>query len=267
MSSFGGTVKLTGESEYKKALSQINDNLKVLNSEMKVVTSQYDKNDKSALNLTQQNEVLSRKLAEQRDKVDILRQALAEAEEETGENSATSKKWQTELNNAQAELNSLIKKIDDNKQAMEESANATEDNAESVEDLGKEAEESGEKALSLGDIIKANLISDAIIGGIKALGNGIKSLGNAMTESLSAGAEYADNILTLSAQTGLSTDTLEKYSAVSELADVSLETFTGSLAKTTKAMGEAQKGSSKYVEAYDKLGVKVTDANGNLRDS
>lgn len=267
MSSFGGTVKLTGESEYKKALSQISDNLKVLNSEMKVVTSQYDKNDKSALNLTQQNEVLSRKLAEQRDKVDILRKALSEAEEETGENSATSKKWQTELNNAQAELNSLIKKIDDNKKVMEESANATEDNAESVEDLGEEAEKSGEKTLSLGDIIKANLISDAIIGGIKALANGIKSVGSAMTESLTAGAEYADNILTLSAQTGLSTDTLEKYSAVSELADVSLETFTGSLAKTTKAMGEAQKGSSKYVEAYEKLGVKVTDSNGKLRDS
>ena len=46
--SFGGTVKLTGESEYQKALRGITDNLKVLNSEMKVVTSQYDKNDGSA---------------------------------------------------------------------------------------------------------------------------------------------------------------------------------------------------------------------------
>lgn len=39
---FGGTVKLTGESEYRRALSNISNNLRVLSSEMKVVTSQYD---------------------------------------------------------------------------------------------------------------------------------------------------------------------------------------------------------------------------------
>ena len=41
--SFGGSVKLTGESEYQKALRGISDNLRVLNSEMKAVTSEYDK--------------------------------------------------------------------------------------------------------------------------------------------------------------------------------------------------------------------------------
>ena len=55
--SFGGTVKLTGESEYQKALSGITDNLKVLNSEMKVVTSQYDKNDNSSQKLKATSEV------------------------------------------------------------------------------------------------------------------------------------------------------------------------------------------------------------------
>ena len=34
--SFGGTVKLTGESEYRKALKEISNNLKLLSSEMKL---------------------------------------------------------------------------------------------------------------------------------------------------------------------------------------------------------------------------------------
>ena len=267
MSSFGGTVKLTGESEYKKALADITSNLKMLNSEMKVVTSAYDKNDKSVENLSSQNEVLNKKIDEQKKRVNVLTEALEKSKAETGENSDTTKKWQVELNNAQADLNKLNREVEQNEKAMDEAASATKDNAKAVEDFGEEAEKSGEKALSLGDIIKANLISDAIKGGLQALANGIKAVGSAMSESLSAGAEYADNILTLSAQTGLSTDTLEKYNAVAELADVSMETFTGSLAKNVKAMSEAQKGSTKYVEAYDKLGVKVTDANGNLRDS
>ena len=90
---FGGTVKLTGESAYKKALVDITSNLKVLNSEMKVVTSQFDKNDKSTSNLSQQNDVLNKKIAEQKDKVSILTKALADAEQETGKNSSTSQKW------------------------------------------------------------------------------------------------------------------------------------------------------------------------------
>ena len=267
MSSFGGTVKLTGESEYRQALKDISSNLKVLNSEMKAVTSQYDKNDKSVENLSSQNEVLNKKVEEQERKVKLLKQALEDSANETGENSETTKKWQVELNNAQAELNTLNRKINENADAMKEAEQGTKEEADAVEDFGKEADKSGEKALSLGDIIKANLISDAIKGGLTALVDGFKAIGSAMGECLTGGAAYADNLLTLSAQTGLSTDTLEKYNAVAELADVSIETFTGSLAKTTKAMGEAQKGSTKYVEAYKKLGVSVTDANGNLRDS
>ncbi len=267
MSSFGGTVKLTGESEYRKALSEISSNLKVLNSEMKSVTSQYDKNDKSVENLSSQNEVLNKKIEEQEKKVSILKDALAKSKEETGENSNQTKKWQTELNNAQAELNTLNRKVDENANAMKEAEKGTKEEADAVEDFGKEAEKSGEKALSLGDIIKANLISDAIKAGLSALADGFKAVGSAMGECLTAGAAYADNILTLSTQTGLSTDTLEKYSAVAELTDVSLESLTGSMAKNVKAMGEAKDGSAAYAEAYEKLGVSVTNADGSLRDA
>ena len=176
---FGGTVKLTGESEYKKALADITSNLKVLNSEMKVVTSQFDKNDKSTSNLAQQNDVLNKKIAEQKDKVGILTKALADAESETGKNSSTSQKWRVELNNAQAELNKLVKNVDDNEKAMKDSANATDKNTDAIDKFGKEADESGQSALKLGDIIKANLISEGIMAGIKGLASAIKGVGSA----------------------------------------------------------------------------------------
>ena len=252
-SSFGGTIKLQGESEYKKALADITGNLKVLNSEMKVVTSQYDKNDKSAESLGAQNEVLNKKIEEQKNKVELLSKALADAETETGENSSTTKKWQIELNNAQAELNKLVKTSSDNTKAMEESADAT-------EDFGDKAKDSGQKALSLGDIIKANLISEAVIGGVKALASGIASVGSSMTEALTNGASYADNILTLSTQTGIASDKLQKYQAISELTDVSLDTVTGSMAKMTKSL-------ETNADTYKNLGVSIYDANGQLRDS
>ena len=156
--SFGGSVKLTGESEYQKALRGIADNLKVLNSEMKVVTSQYDKNDNSSQKLKATSEVLNKKIAEQESKVGILKEALAKAEQETGKNSDTTKKWQIQLNNAEAELNDMNKELKDQHGNLDKS---------------------GEKALKLGDIIKANLISEGIMAGIKGLGKAISSVGSA----------------------------------------------------------------------------------------
>ena len=156
--SFGGSVKLTGESEYQKALRGISDNLKVLNSEMKVVTSQYDKNDNSSKKLKATSEVLNKKIEEQKAKVRLLETALAEAERETGKNSTTTKKWQMELNNAKAELNDFNKEL---------------------KNQHGHFDKSGEKALKLGDIIKGNLISEGIIAGIKGLGSAIGKVGSA----------------------------------------------------------------------------------------
>lgn len=157
--SFGGSVKLTGESEYQKALRGIADNLKVLGSEMKVVSSQYDKNDNSSQKLKATSEVLNKKIEEQKSKINVLKSALAQSEQETGKNSSTTKKWQTQLNNAEAELNDMNKELKDQHDNLDKSS---------------------DKTLKLGDIIKANLISQGIISGIKAVGSAIKTIGSSL---------------------------------------------------------------------------------------
>ena len=119
-SSFGGVIKLKGESEYRKALSSITSNLKVLTSELKVVTSQYDKNDKSVESLSSQNEVLTKKIVEQKEKVITLSKALSDAIKETGENSETTKYWRVQLNNAQSDLNKLKVNVDNNTKSIRE---------------------------------------------------------------------------------------------------------------------------------------------------
>lgn len=72
MAGFGGAVKLTGESEYRRALNQITQNLKELSAEMRTVSSAYDKNDKSVTALSAQEDVLNRKLEEQKAKLSVL---------------------------------------------------------------------------------------------------------------------------------------------------------------------------------------------------
>lgn len=49
---FGGTIKLKGESEYRSALRNINQSLREVNSAMKVVTTEFGKNNTSITALT-----------------------------------------------------------------------------------------------------------------------------------------------------------------------------------------------------------------------
>jgi phage-related minor tail protein len=55
---FGLRIGLEGEKEFKKALANINSSFKVLGSEMKLVASQFDKNDKSVEPLTSRSAAL-----------------------------------------------------------------------------------------------------------------------------------------------------------------------------------------------------------------
>ena len=180
--SFGGTVKLTGETEYRKALTSITNSLKELTSEMKLVSSSYGKNEDSIDSLNKKNDILKDKLKEQTKAVEEAKRMLNEAKTSTDSNSETVKKWQTTLNNAQAEVNKTSKEIKDNTTTIEKMEKANVSNTNELKEFEEAERKAGESSLSLGDIIKGNLISDAIIGGIKALGSAVKSVARAFGE-------------------------------------------------------------------------------------
>lgn len=86
MTSFGGAVKLTGESEYRAALRNITQNLKEVSSEMKLVASQYDKGDTSTQALTAKQDVLNEKLEQQKQRLSTLQAQYAKMSDEYATN-------------------------------------------------------------------------------------------------------------------------------------------------------------------------------------
>lgn len=96
---FGLKIGLEGEKEFKKALADINQSFKVLGSEMKVVQSQFDKNDDSVEALTARNQVLGKEIDAQKKKIETLRKALENASTSFGENDRRTRQWQIQLNN------------------------------------------------------------------------------------------------------------------------------------------------------------------------
>lgn len=256
----GPKIGIDGEREFRKQITDINSSLKVLGSEMKVVTAEFGKSAQNEEALTKQNEILERQTIELKNKLELQTKALVEQVRATSEADSKSKQLQIQVNNTKAELAKAEKQIQDNNTALENMANA-------ADDVGDEFEESGRQAANFGDVLKANIIGDVVTKGIEALANGIKKVGKALKDSIVDSAKYADEMNTLAKQTGLSTDALQEYKYMSDLVDVDLETITGSMSKLIRNMNSARKGTGDAAKAFDTLGINITTANGELRNN
>lgn len=175
---FGLKIGLEGEKEFKKALTEINQSFKVLGSEMKLVESQFSKNDDSADALAARHKVLTEQVEAQRKKVEMLKQALANAAESFGENDRRTQAWQIQLNNAQAALNGMERELSDNEEAMDRLGKEMDDTGDAADDLEEELDDAGDAA-------------DDSEGKFSKLGGTLKTVGVAMGACVAAAAAAA----------------------------------------------------------------------------
>lgn len=176
-------------------------------------------------------------------------------------------KYTKEATSAQKELNSLNDELRDTDRYLDEAKSSADGCATSIDQFGKEVKETGESADSMGSSFKAVFTGTLAADAMKAIAGKAAELGKALANVTIEASKYADDILSMSAVTGMSTDRLQEFAYAAELIDTSLETVTGALAKNVKSMYSAENGSKTYKEAYEKLGVSIEDANGNLRNS
>ena len=175
-SSFGGTVKLQGESEYRKAIKDITSNLRLMSSELKLTNTQFSSGDKSLKQTKESYENTNKAVQEQKEKISELRIALTQAEKEYGSNNEKVKTFKTQLNNAENQLRQM--------------EDATDKSTKELKEMKNEMQETGNGAIKLGDLIKSNLISEGIISGFKGLVGVVKSVGSAL---LNAGKSAIDS--------------------------------------------------------------------------
>lgn len=275
--------KIDGEKEYKQAISSINSDMRVLNSEMKLTSERYAENSSSTEALTEKGRVLEKQIQAQKEKVSELEQALQHAASATDADKASVNKWETSLNNAKAELVKLERQQTENNKALDTSTQKTEEQTTAQDNASTSGKGLGDVIGKLSSKIGITLPSD--------MTKGMNSLGNINTSLLTAAlgaaafatalvkvtkavsdmtleqAEAADVITTQSNVTGVDIETLQELNYAQELVDVSTTTITDSMAKNIRAMDDARNGNEELAKAYKELHVKITDGNGRLRDS
>lgn len=252
----GPKIGVDGEKEFRQEISQINTSLKTMGAEMDKVTSAFIDNENSVEALTAKNEVLQAKFDELSKKADVQKARLKELDDAgVDPTSASYQKLLQDLYKTETQMNKTEAEIKGNTTEMDNLGKETDDAAKSLD-------KGAESSKRMGDNLKANLLSEAIIGGVKALGDGLKKLGGAILDAANA----ADELNTLAVKTGISTEELQKLQYAAGTVDVSVETVAGSIGKLTKTMSSAASGSGAAADAFAKLGVAVTNDDGTFRD-
>lgn len=272
----GPRIELEGEKEFRKAVAEINAGLKVTGSELKMVTAQFANNAQSVDALTAKNTVLNKQYSEQANKVKVLEQALTSAKEKYGENNQVTLTFQERLNRASAELYTTKNALDQNSEALDKAKEKTDEFGEKQDEVSKKTKGIGSFISDLAGKLGINLPAGAdkaikALDGTKvstvALVGAVTGLITGLAKTTIEAAKAADEIMALSAQTGISTDNIQKMNYASELLDVSTETMTGSMARMIRTLGDAKKGTGESAEAFRMLRINIKDSHGQLKDS
>lgn len=268
---FGLKIGLEGEKEFKKALSDINSSFKVLGSEMKLVESQFGKNDTSVGALTARNQVLNKEIEAQKQKIETLRSALENAASSFGENDKRTQAWQIQLNNAEAALNNMEREVSDNEKAIDamsdemgDAENAADKLGDEVEETGKQSDEAGGKFEKFGSVMKS--VGKALAVTMAAIGTAAVAAGKGLWDMANDVAEAGDAIDKTSQKIGINAESYQEWDYVFQRCGADVNNLQTGMKKLSGVITDAAGGSDSAAQKLSAVGLSIEDLNGKSQD-
>ena len=244
----GITIEIDGNTTgLTKALEGVNKSLYSVNSELKQVNQLLKLDPGNAELIAQKQKLLTQAIEETSGKLATLKKAKADADQQFASGKISEDQYRAlerEIIKAEqslGKLNSELGETQNKSKGIDFSGLAS-----SFSSIGKKA---GEVALEIGKVAAAM---------VAALGAAVGFIGKKMLDSAINAGAFADELLTLSAKTNVSAETLQKWSYASEFIDTSVEDMTSAMAKMTRGL-ETNK------EKFASLGVATRDSSGAFR--
>ena len=255
------TLALDGEKQFKAGMDDAYRAMKVLGSEAKLNTAEFGKNAQSMEGLTSKSKTLSAMQEQQSKIVAALAKAVEESAEAYGDSDKRTDDYRIKLNAAKTSLKNVETQL--------QQTNAD------IENFGQETEVASKKSIDWKNVlgqVDAALESSikgltTALAGVVAFGAGVVAVGKQAFDLTVVTGQFADELLTMSAQTGISTQALQEWGYAAQFIDVEVETMTGSMAKMIRQLSTAKEGTGASAEAFASLGVSITDSSGQLLNS
>lgn len=142
-------IEITGEKEYKDAIKDINKNLSLMGSEMKLAAAQSADNAKGVEALKAKQDILNKTYQEQVQKVKAAEQMLEKYKDQGEKGADAARNMQIELNRfataaakTQNELNRTNKELEEAEKAMNNLGDGSDKAEDGTKDLNKELKKS-----------------------------------------------------------------------------------------------------------------------------
>ena len=232
----GITIELGADtSGLSKALKGVNTEIKSTQKQLKDVERLLKLDPGNTELLEQKQRLLGQTVEQTSKKLD----ALKEAQKQVADEMAKTGQGQEQYDALAREIQVTEKELKEAKQAANDFNVTTEKIAASAKKLAGKFDTVAQKTRTL----------SKVAGGVLA------SMGALAIKT----AQDADELNTLSKQTGIATDELQKMQYASGLIDVDVDDIVGAMKKLKKAVAADN-------DAFEKLGVKTKDIHGNYRD-
>ena len=141
------------------------------------VTAEFTKNDKPTTVFTSRNKILNEQVEKQREKISVLKNALAQPSEKYGENDKKTNSWKVSLNKAEAEHSRMESNLKDVNSQLEKSKTP-------LDKLNTELSEQGTRLKELQTEYKNVVLSQGKNSSeAKSLASEIKNLNNDIREN------------------------------------------------------------------------------------
>lgn len=269
--SIGPRIQVDGEEQYRQQIRGIIEQSKTLDAEMRALTATFTDETSAQEKARQSQYNLNEQLDLARERTRLVREMTQKAAEATEENSTETLKWRQALANAEEQQAKLERAVEENNRALEDQDKAMEDAEETSVGFGDGLDSiAGKLGIQIPDAAKnaLNGVSGFSAGTVAAMTGAAAAIaaaykiGKELFDLTREAAAKADALLTRSAQTGLDTSTLQGLDYASRFLD--FEGLDKTLVKFTQSMAAANEGTKAQAEAFERLGISVTDVDGNL---
>lgn len=239
----GITIEFDGNTtKLQKAIKDVKNSTNDVDKALRAVNKSLNMDPTNVTLLTQKQQLLKERIEETKNKLKALNDMQKQLDAQgVDKNSREYQELQREIIKTESELKQFEKE-------MRALGNVK------LTALGEQFKQAGGKITAAGESLRGvSMAAAAATAAIGALA--VKS------------GQWADDLNTMSKQYSIGTDKLQMYAAAAELVDTDVETITKSHIKLERSMSSAADGTGSQAEAFEKLGVSVTNADGSLRDA
>lgn len=194
----------------KQAVAKASDMQKSAAEKIEDLKTALDNAEKQMLDMADSSDSTTEAIEAQNKIISDLKEKLGDAEVKYSSASSKVAYYQTALNDAEAEMQDMQRELDTTSKYIKEAETSADKCAVSIDEYGKEVFGAAEETSVFGDVLKANLLSEAIISGIKKLADGIKEISSATVET---GSEFEASMSQVAATMGMTADEVRNGSA------------------------------------------------------